>query len=227
MYRPIGSTPLFIAPYAGVATTTFDLIEEDAVIARYRQTIPRLGVNVGVNLGARSDLRLGAYVGRSSATIETGDPGFPELSGKQTGAELAWRMDTQDSPVVPSGGVYSQIRLTHIAEAPELAVDVPFPYDTSLTQLSGSANQMWSVGARNRLFVYGALATSFDAAPLPPDEFALGAPFRLGAYRPGGVQGRSRLRRHGRIPQANRPPAGLPRRPGVRRCLAGERRCVR
>ena len=207
LYRPIASTPLFIAPYAGVATTTFDLIEEDAVIARYRQTIPRLGLNVGVNLGARSDLRLGAYVGRSSASIETGDPGFPELSGKQSGAVLAWRMDTQDSPVVPSGGVYSQIRLTHIFDAPELAADVPFPYDTSLTQLSGSANQMWSIGARNRLFVYGALGTSFDAAPLPPDEFALGAPFRLGAYDLGEFRGAhgyaatgGYLRRIGRLP---------------------------
>ena len=207
LYRPIASTPLFIAPYAGVATATFDLIEEDAVIARYRQTIPRIGLNVGVNLGARSDLRLGAYVGRSSASIETGDPGFPELSGKQSGAVLAWRIDTQDSPVVPSGGVYSQIRLTQIFDAPELAADVPFPYDTSLTQLSGSANQMWSIGARNRLFVYGALGTSFDAAPLPPDEFALGAPFRLGAYDLGEFRGAhgyaatgGYLRRIGRLP---------------------------
>ena len=227
LYRPIASTPLFIAPYAGVATTTFDLIEEDAVIARYRQTIPRLGVNVGVNLGARSDLRLGAYFGRSSATIETGDPGFPELSGKQTGAELAWRMDTQDSPVVPSGGVYSQIRLTHIAESPELAADVPFPYDTSLTQLSGSAKSdverrrpQSAVRLRRPRLVVRRRAAAAGRVR------ARGA-IQARGVRPGGVQGRSRLRCHGRVPQANRPPAGLPRRPGVRRRVAGERRCVR
>ena len=34
LYRPIGPTPLFIAPYAGVGTETFNLIEDDAVIAR-------------------------------------------------------------------------------------------------------------------------------------------------------------------------------------------------
>jgi NTE family protein len=207
LYRPIASTPLFVAPYAGVASSTFDLIQEDAVIARYRQTIPRLGLNVGVNLGPRSDLRLGAYIGRSSASIETGDPGFPELSGKQTGAELAWRLDMQDSPVVPARGAYSQVRLTHILDGPELQADVPLPYDTSLTQLSGSANQMWSLGVRNRLFVYGALGTSFDAAPLPPDQFALGAPFRLGAYDTGEIRGAhgyaatgGYLRRIGRLP---------------------------
>jgi NTE family protein len=189
LYRPIGSTPLFVAPYAGVATETFDLIARDAVVARYQQTIPRVGLNLGVNLGPLSDVRLGAYLGRTSASIETGDPGLPELSGKQTGAELAWRVDRQDSPVVPSSGVYSQVRLTHIFEGPELPADVPFPYDTSFTQLSASANQMWSAGARNRLFVYGSLGTSFDAAPLPPNRFTLGEPFRLGAYDLGEFRG--------------------------------------
>jgi NTE family protein len=207
LYRPMASTPLFLAPYAGVVTTTFDLIEQDAVIARYRQTMPRLGVNAGVNLGPRSDLRVGAYIGRQSASIETGDPGFPELSGKESGVELLWRVDTQDSPAVPARGMHSQVRLNHVLDSPELGADVPFPYDTSLTQLSGSANQMWSVGPRNRLFVYGALGTSFDSAPLPPAQFALGAPFRLGAYDMGELRGAHAfaatggyLRRVGRLP---------------------------
>jgi NTE family protein len=85
LYRPIGPTPLFLAPYAGVGRATFDVSSDDAVIARYKQTIARLGLNAGVNLGARSDLRIGAYVGRSSASIAVGDPGFPELQGKETG----------------------------------------------------------------------------------------------------------------------------------------------
>jgi NTE family protein len=207
LYLPIASTPLFVAPYAGVATTTFDLIGEDVVVARYRQTMPRLGLNAGVNLGPQSDLRVGAYVGHRSSSIETGDPGLPELRGKETGAELNWRVDTQDSPVVPAGGVYSQIRLTHTINGPEIVGEVPFGYDTSLTQLSGSANRMWSLGARNRLFAYGWLGTSFDAAPLLPDQFALGSPFRLGAYDTGEIRGAHAyaasggyLRQVGRLP---------------------------
>jgi NTE family protein len=57
LYRPIGSTPLFVAPYALVTTTTFNLIEDDTVVARYRQNIPRVGLNAGVNIGPYSDLR--------------------------------------------------------------------------------------------------------------------------------------------------------------------------
>jgi NTE family protein len=190
LFRPIGPTPLFVAPYAGIGTVTFNLIDDDAVIARYKQTIGRIGLAAGVNLGARSDVRVGAYVGRTTASIEVGDPGFPELRGKETGAELLWRVDTQDSPVVPSGGVLSQVRLSRIFNGPDVTVDEQtFDFDSSLTQLSAVANHFWSIGPRNRLFVYGELGTSFDSTPLPTDQFALGTPFRLGAYGAGEIRG--------------------------------------
>ena len=208
LYRPIGPTPLFIAPYAGVGTATFNLIEDDAVIARYKQTIGRVGLEAGVNLGARSDLRIGAYLGRTNASIEVGDPGFPELHGKETGAELRWRVDTQDSPVVPSGGWLSQVQLSRIFDGPDVAVgDQTFDVESSLTQLSGVANHFWSIGPPNRVFVYGGLGTSFDSTPLPTNQFALGTPFRLGAYSAGELRGAhyyvatgGYLRRVGRLP---------------------------
>jgi NTE family protein len=208
LYRPLGSTPLFVAPYAGVGTSTFDLIVDDAVIARYDQTISRVGLKAGVNLGARSDVRAGAYVGRSTASIAVGDPGFPELEGSETGAEIAWRLDTQDSPVVPAGGLLSEVRLSRIFDGPDVAVDgESLDFDASLTQLSMVADRFWSVGPANRVFVYGGLGTSFDSTPLPTNQFALGAPFRLGAYGAGELRGPhyyiatgGYLRRIGRLP---------------------------
>jgi NTE family protein len=190
LYRPIGSTPLFVAPYAGLGSRTFNVIDNDAVIARYRQTVSRVGLKVGVNLGARSDLRVGAYVGRTTASITVGDPGFPELRGKETGGEIVWRLDTQDSPIVPSTGVSSEVRLTRIFNGPDVAVDEEtVDFVSSPTQLSAVANKFWSVGPRNRLFLYGGVGTSFDDAPLPTDQFALGMPFRLGAYSAGELRG--------------------------------------
>ena len=208
LYRPIGATPLFVAPYAGVGRETFNAIEDDEVTARYGQTVTRLGLNVGVNLGAHSDLRAGAYVGRTTASIEIGDPGFPELRGKETGADLVWRVDTQDSPVVPTGGWLSEVRLSHIFNAPDVAVQgETFDFGASLTQLSAAANRFWSLGPRDRMFMYGGLGTSFDDAPLPTNQFALGTPFRLGAYSAGELRGPhyyiatgGYLRRVGRLP---------------------------
>jgi hypothetical protein len=45
------------------------------VVARYEQKISRVGFNAGINLGASSDLRAGAFFGRRSASIKIGDPG--------------------------------------------------------------------------------------------------------------------------------------------------------
>lgn len=208
LYRPIGPTPVFLAPYAGVGRVTFNVIRDDAVIARYRQKVARVGLNAGVNLGARSDVRIGAYIGRNSASVAVGDPGFPELRGKETGAELVWRVDTQDSPVVPSAGVLSEVRLLRIFSGPDVTVrSETFDFDSSVTQLSGAASQFWSVGPRHRVFVFGGLGTSFHDTPLPTNQFALGTPFRLGAYDAGELRGAhyfvatgGYLRRVGRLP---------------------------
>ena len=208
LYRPIGPTPLFVAPYAGVVTSTFNLLDDEAVIARYGQTIAKVGLNLGVNLGAQSDVRLGAYVGRSTASIEIGDPGFPELEGKETAAELVWRLDTQDSPVVPSRGSLSRVRLSHVFDGPDISVGgEPVAFETKVTQLEVNTNRFWSHGSGHRLFVTGGLGTSFDDEPLPTAKFALGSPFRLGAYSTGELLGShyfvasgGYLRRIGRLP---------------------------
>jgi NTE family protein len=189
-YRPLGASPLFVAPYVGIGNVTFNLIEDDAVIARYQRTIGRAGLNVGINLGARSDVRLGGYIGRSTASIEVGDPGFPELRGRQTGGEIVWRVDTQDSPVVPSRGLASEVRLSRIFNGPDVAVgDETLDFDSRLTQLSAGGNHFWSLTRRDRVFVAAGIGTSFDDTPLPTDQFVLGTPFRLGAYGAGELSG--------------------------------------
>ncbi len=208
LYRPIGSTPLFVAPYAGVNTQTFNVIVDDAVIARYGQTNSRVGLNLGVNLGAQSDLRAGAYIGRSTASIEVGDPGFPELRGAESAAVIAWRLDKQDRPVVPTGGLRSEVRLSHVLDSPDVAVgEETFDVDQTLTQLSAEANQFWGFGPKNRLFLYGGLGTSFGSLPLPTNQFSLGTTFRLGAYDTGEIRGANYyiatggyLRQIGRLP---------------------------
>jgi NTE family protein len=208
LYRPIGSSHLFVAPYAGIYTQTLNLIADDAVIARYEQTKSRVGLKLGVNLSAQSDLRAGAYVGRSSASIEVGDPGFPELRGSESGAEIVWRIDRQDRPVVPTGGLRSEVRLSHIFDSPDVAVgEESFGLDVTLTQLEASANHFWRLGPRDRVFLYGGLGTSFHSLPLPTSQFSLGTPFRLGAYDTGELRGANYyvatggyLRQIGRLP---------------------------
>ena len=208
LYQPIPSSPFFVTAYGGAFKQALDFVVEDAVAARYGETLTRAGFRVGSNLGSRSDIRIGAYIGRIDAEVEVGDPGLPAISGKETVADVAWRFDGQDSPVIPSRGLLSTVSMRYIFDGPD--IDPPLPSARSsveLTQLSAVANRFWSLGERNRLFLLGGLGTSFDKDPLPTDQFSLGAAFRLGAYSPGDLRGdhyylatAGYLRQMGRLP---------------------------
>jgi NTE family protein len=190
LYQPVRSSPLFVAPYAGIGKSTVDFTQDDAVIARYGQTYSRLGLNLGSNLGRVSDIRLGAYVGRVDASVTVGDPGLPDLEGKETVSELVWRFDGQNSPAVPSRGTYSNVRLSYVFDSPDVSAD--FPTDRTsvgLTQLAGQGTRFWSLTEKQRVFVVGGLGTSFDGRPLANNQFAMGSAFRLGAYSAGEIRG--------------------------------------
>ena len=186
LYHPVWRS-LFVAPYAGVVNRTFNRTNEGAVVARYSQTISSTGLDFGTNLGRTSDLRLGADIGRLDADVKIGDPGLPAVSGKETTAHLAWRMDTTDSPVVPSIGTRARATLSYVYDGPNVTVDDVLVTSgernsVKLPQLDGEASRFWTLNQRNRLFVLGGGGTSFSHHPLPVDQYPLGFPLHLGAY---------------------------------------------
>lgn len=190
LYRPLGSWPLFVAPYAGVFHRTFNVIRHSAVVASYGQQLTRGGMDIGVNLGRVSDLRLGAYVGRLTANVDVGDPGLPEVNGKEVVAELNWRLDSQDSPVVPSRGINAFAGAKYTFDGPDISPPLPTGRSSvKLLQLSGEATRFWSAGERHRLFVLAGAGTSFGKQPLPVDQFVLGSPFHLAAQDHGEFRG--------------------------------------
>ncbi|HEY2153436.1 MAG TPA: patatin-like phospholipase family protein [Vicinamibacterales bacterium] len=190
LYRPIGSTPLFVAPFAGIQTATLDVIQDNAIVARYGQTLSAVGMNLGVNLGRESDLRVGAYIGHLDTGIRIGDPGLPVLSGEQTAAQAIWRYDSQDSPVIPSHGSTAFTTLRHIFNEPDATPPPPDGRTSDgLTQLGGEITKFWTARGLDRVFVLGGIGTSFSGSPLAPDQFALGSPLHLGAYSNGELRG--------------------------------------
>jgi NTE family protein len=190
LYLPIGASPLFVAPSATLTTSTFDIIRDDEVLARYNQRFERLGLAVGTNLGAKSDLRLGAFVGHTKAQIDVGDPIFPQLSGRETGAQLAWRYDSQDSPVVPSQGALISASVSQVFDNPDIILsDSTVPFDDRITQLSAAGTRFWSLGPLNRVFATGGFGRTWNGDPLPHNQFVLGLPFHLGAYETGELFG--------------------------------------
>ena len=189
-YRPFGGTPLFVEPYAGIVHRTFNVIQNDAVVASYGQQLSRGGADFGINLGRISDLRLGAYVGRLDANVDVGDPGLPEVVGKEVVTVLNWRFDSQDSPVVPTHGSNAFANLLYTFDGPEITPPLPTGRSSvELMQMSGEASHFWPRGEHGRFFALGGGGTSFGKTPLPTDQFALGKPFHLGAHDHGEFRG--------------------------------------
>ena len=191
LYEPLRATPLFFAPSASFTTSTFNIKSNDEVTAQYGQSFSRVGLFGGVNLGARSDIRAGFIVGRVDSDLEVGDSGLGTIEGSEASFRMMWRMDTQDSPVVPHGGTFSSVSLRYQFDGPDQIKNGTSTPAAPFTQLAGAMTRFWSVGARsrNRLFAHGEVGTSFDGAPLLPDKFRLGSPLRLGAFEQGDVQG--------------------------------------
>jgi NTE family protein len=189
-YQPLGKSPLFLAPYGGIARRTYNLVQDESVVARYDQVFLKAGVNLGVNLGAFSDVRIGAYLGRADADVKIGDPGFPAVKGKETAADLTWRYNGQDNPAIPSRGVAATARITYIFDGPD--IDPPVPTTRSsvnLTQLDTTGTMFRPVRTDHRFFVDWGFGTSFDTDPLALNQFYMGQPFRLGAYDLGALKG--------------------------------------
>jgi NTE family protein len=187
-------TPLFGAafarPYASLDTHTFNLVDNNAVVAAYNQHTRGAGLDLGITLGRVSDARVGAWFGHVDAAVHIGSPGLPELKGSQTQVYANWRLDSQDRPVVPTKGVLAAATFTHHVEGPEaIGAETAGRSSHGVNQLRGEANRFWTFNHHNRVFALGGGGTSFDGHPQIVDRFELGAPFHLGGFNAGELAG--------------------------------------
>ena len=189
-YQPLGRTPLFFAPFGGVARRTYNFVEDESVVARYQQTIMR-PASSSASISARSATFAWACTsGGSTRTSRSAIPGFHRLPARRPAADLTWRYNGQDSPAIPSRGMATSARMLYVFDGP--VIDPPLPTARSsvnLSQFDTVGTSFHTVGSDNRVFVGWGLGTSFDNEPLSVNQFHLGQPFRLGAYDLGELRG--------------------------------------
>ena len=192
LYRPLWSSPLFVEGFAAIGTRTLNVISNEEIAAAYKETRSGFGMDAGVNIGRINEVRAGVVFGRVDASIRIGDPGLPELGGKESSFHLRWFHDSQDSPIVPSRGLSVQAGIEHFLDAPTLPPSFPSTRNSEgVTQASGVFSLLHSLGRNRakRVFLSGGAGTSFDGSPLPTDQFALGGPLRLSAFNVGEQRG--------------------------------------
>ena len=190
-YRPVWTNG-FIEPAAGVSSETLSVIRDERTVASYGRTRTRAGLDGGVNIGRVDEVRAGFRYGWTTATIQIGDPGLPEVKGEDSSLHLTWTHDGQDDAVVPTRGVHSATMLENYLSAPDLVTNPASGRKTEgVTQLSGGGSWLVSLNrdATQRVFVIGGAGTSFNGRPLPTEQFPLGGPFRMSAFSVGERRG--------------------------------------
>jgi NTE family protein len=191
LYRPIGRTPWFAALSGGIRQVETEVFAGNKSIADYRLTRSSAGLDIGYNTGYRSELRLGYEVANLQASIRVGNPVLPELEGRERLVRLQAVFDDQDSPMVPSRGLYARGRVNYVFDTANIQSELSGPVRPEEPEFATAElgmNWFKTVGSRLRLLGTLTGGTAFGRKPLPPNDFPLGGPFRLGAYNFGEIR---------------------------------------
>lgn len=175
-YQPLGQSGLFVAPYvfaSKYARNSFSGLTRVAVFGDERAGG---GFDIGYDSGRRSELRVGyeAFDGKLAPLI--GATGLPTAHGSTGEFRARYVWDGQDSPSVPSTGTRVVATLSRVLQSPGL----PHP----IGQFDVQTSNFLRLTSKSSLFFDVSGGTTFRGEAGPFQVFALGGPFRLGAYLP-------------------------------------------
>jgi NTE family protein len=190
--EPFGASSFFGAITAAVASHRVDFARRNAIVAQYGETYSYGEIDVGYDADM-FELRTGLRGGSVNASVRSGNPGLPSLSGGESALVLRGVLDTQNDPVLPSRGVRAVLESRYVITTPELPLFwVGTRTNEHLAQLEAEMSSVWSwLNDRERVFIVAGGGTSFGAHPLQSDQFLLGLPMRLDAFAVGERRGDS------------------------------------
>jgi NTE family protein len=211
LYRPMGASRLFAAPHAFVDHGSVNRFEAGQLIGEYGLTRAGVGFDVGVAVRRAAELRVGADLIHVAERLRVGDPALPGTDGIERVATLQAVVDTQDSPVVPSRGVFAKAWARRFFAAPTPTGDATMVANLESPQRFSQAgfdvSVFQSLGPSSRLFVRAGGGTSFGARPWF-EVFSLGGLFRMSAFHNDELMGANfAVADVGYLRQLPRPPA--------------------
>jgi len=180
-YQPVDYRQrYFVRPFAATEQKKVGLYFDGDRLAEYRTRENRYGVDFGVNLDVYGQAKVGWLERELRATLETGDPFFPDSKGSVGGVQFALALDTQDFVFFPTKGYQAKLDYFEAVRESNLL--------GKYGRIEGRLNGAWSPG--DLIFlgrVEGGQATH-GTVPFV-DAFALGGLGRLSAYAPNQIIG--------------------------------------
>jgi len=174
-YQPLAESRFFVAPYAfasKLARNSFTGLTRVAVFGDERAGG---GLDFGYT-GRRSEVRFGYEIFDGKLSPLIGSTGLPITSGSTGEIRMRYVWDGQDSPSVPSIGSRVVLTLSRVLQSPDLTHPIG--------QLEMQTSSFVPLGEKTSLFLTASGGTTFRGEAGPFQVFALGGPFRLGAYLP-------------------------------------------
>lgn len=192
-YRRLGASGLFVAPRGYYTRRPLNVYSGDGdFLAEYREKRAGGGIDVGFTPGLRDEIRFGYDIAEVRTRRRVGVAELPEADGSDRFLSLRWIHDGQNSPMIPTRGLYSQASLRYYFDSPTLILGTGTRDARDFTQGEVRANWYTPWKERHRVVLFGGAGTSFDKEP-GYNQFRLGGPLNLGAFNQGEIVGNNYL----------------------------------
>jgi len=175
-YQPLGQSPFFVSPYAFASKFARNSFTGLTRVAVFGDERAGGGFDIGYSSGRRSELRVGYEIFEGKLSPLIGAAGLPIVNGNTGEFRARYVWDGQDNPSVPSIGTRAVVTLSRVLQSPGQAHPIG--------QLDVQTSSFLPVGPKTSLFFDLSGGTTFRGSAGPFQVFALGGPFRLGAYLP-------------------------------------------
>lgn len=175
-YQPIAGSRFFVSPYAfasKIARNSFTGLTRVAVFGDERAGG---GFDFGYAASRRSEFRLGYQIFEGKLAPLIGSAGLPISSGSTGEFRARYVWDGEDSPSVPSSGTRVVATLSRVLQTPGAA--------GAFNQLDIRSSTFVPLSHQTSMFLLASGGSTFHGSAGPFQVFALGGPFRLGAYLP-------------------------------------------
>ncbi len=179
-YQPLNAEGnFFVAPRLVLGNSSFNLYQGEHRYARFQVGSRLAGLDLGVQLGRSSELRLGLVRGAMLPELQIGPPSLSPASSRiqQAGLRLQWRLDRLDSANFPRSGSAAELNLLDSSK--------PLGAQDSYVKWSASATSAYSFG-ENTFNVNTSFSGRSGSQPLPTyDQFLWGGFLRQSGYATG------------------------------------------
>ena len=190
LYKRVGRSGFFVAPRAYFTRRSLNGYQDGDFLAEYRVKRTGAGLDVGYTTSLRSEVRVGYDKADVRARLRIGPPSLPEANGTDAVASLQWVFDAQNSPIIPSRGIYLRSSFRYFFDSPDIVDAQGVVLESAKDVPQGEVRASWvhRVGTRQRMFLRGGAGSSFGHDP-GFNRFFLGGPLRLGSYNNGELAG--------------------------------------